>query len=67
MSETNDENQKKQYAKDFAQDITNHITKVSQYKNEGETAPVAYMFIGSSGVFKAIQKSERDFVKQARV
>jgi DNA recombination protein RmuC len=66
MRETNDETQKKQYAKDFAQDITNHITKVSQYINEGETAPVAYMFIGSSGVFDAINKSERDFVKQAR-
>ena len=66
MSDTNDETQKKQYAKDFAQDITNHINKVSQYINEGETAPVAYMFIGSSGVFKAIQQSERDFVKQAR-
>ncbi len=66
MSETNDEAQKKIFAKDFAQDITNHINKVSQYINEGETAPVAYMFIGSTGVFKAIQKSERDFVKQAR-
>jgi len=66
MRETNDETQKKQYAKDFAQDITNHIAKVSQYINEGETAPVAYMFIGSSGVFDAINKSERDFVKQAR-
>ena len=66
MSEANDENQKKQYAKDFAQDITNHIIKVSQYISEGETAPVAYMFIGSAGVFKAIQNSERDFVKQAR-
>ena len=66
MSDTNDETQKKQYAKDFAQDITNHITKVSQYINEGETAPVAYMFVGSSGVFDAIIKSERDFVKQAR-
>ena len=66
MLQTNDETQKKQYAKDFAQDITNHITKVSQYINEGETAPVAYMFVGSSGVFDAIIKSERDFVKQAR-
>ena len=60
MSETNDETQKKQHAKDFAQDITNHITKVSQYINEGETSPIAYMFIGSSGVFEAIQKSERN-------
>ena len=67
MSETNDETQKKQFAKDFAQDITNHINKVSQYINEGETSPIAYMFIGSSGVFEAIQKSERNFVKQARV
>tara|TARA_B100001564_G_C20577516_1_gene641414 strand:- start:168 stop:1163 length:996 start_codon:yes stop_codon:yes gene_type:complete len=67
MSETNDETNKKQFAKDFAQDITNHINKVSQYIYEGETAPVAYMFIGSSGVFEAIQKSERNFVKQARV
>ena len=67
MTETNDETQKKQFAKDFAQDITNHINKVSQYINEGETAPVAYMFIASSGVFEAIQKSERNFVKQARL
>ena len=67
MTETNDETQKKQFAKDFAQDITIHINKVSQYINEGETAPVAYMFIASSGVFEAIQKSERNFVKQARL
>ena len=66
MLETNDETQKKQYAKEFMQDITNHITKVSQYINEGETAPVAYMFIGSEGVFKAIINSEKDFVKEAR-
>tara|TARA_B100000929_G_C15499999_1_gene417137 strand:- start:1532 stop:2521 length:990 start_codon:yes stop_codon:yes gene_type:complete len=66
MKETNDENLKKQHAKDFAQDITDHITQVSEYIIEGETAPVAYMFIGSEGVFKAIVTSERDFVKKAR-
>ena len=67
MRETNDENQKKQFAKDFSQDITNHIAEVSQYVIEGETAPIAYMFIGSAGVFDAIVKSDRDFVKKARL
>ena len=66
MRESKDDTQKKQYAKDFAQDITNHISEVSQYIIEGETAPVAYMFIGSAGVYEAIVKSERDFVKKAR-
>ena len=67
MRETNDENQKKQFAKDFSQDITNHIAEVSQYVIEGETAPIAYMFIGSAGVFDAIVKSDKDFVKKARL
>jgi DNA recombination protein RmuC len=66
MRETKDENLKKQHAKDFAQNITDHITQVSEYIIEGETAPVAYMFIGSEGVFDVIVKSERDFVKKAR-
>ena len=67
MSETNDQTQKKQYAKDFAEDITNHITKVSQYINEGETAPVAYMFVGSSeGVLTQLLKVKETLYKKAR-
>ena len=66
MIETKDENLQKQHAKDFAQDITNHIDEVSGYVIEGETAPVAYMFVTSEGVFDAIVKSQKDFVKKAR-
>jgi len=66
MLETKDENLQKQHAKDFAQDITDHIVEVSGYVIDGETAPVAYMFVASEGVFDAIVKSQKDFVKKAR-
>ena len=66
MLETKDENLQKQHAKDFAQDIANHIVEVSGYVIDGETAPVAYMFVASEGVFETIVKSQKDFVKKAR-
>jgi DNA recombination protein RmuC len=66
MIETKDETLQKQHAKDFAQDITNHIEEVSGYVIDGETAPVAYMFVTSEGVFDAIVNSQKDFVKKAR-
>ena len=66
MLETKDENLQKQHAKDFAQDIADHIVEVSGYVIDGETAPIAYMFVASEGVFDAIVKSEKDFVKKAR-
>ena len=66
MCESNDETQKKKYASDFTQNINDHINAVSKYVIDGETAPIAYMFIGSAGVYEAIVKSDRDFVKKAR-
>ena len=57
---------KKKYANDFTQNINEHINAVSKYVIDGETAPIAYMFIGSAGVYEAIVKSDRDFVKKAR-
>ena len=66
MSETKNEIQKKQAIKDFATDVTNHIKEVAKYVIAGETAPYAFMFIASRGVFDAIVNSKRDFVKTAR-
>ena len=66
MCESSDETQKKKYASDFTQNINDHINAVSKYVIDGETAPIAYMFIGSAGVYEAIVKSDRDFVKKAR-
>ena len=57
---------KKKYKSDFTENINNHINEVAKYVIDGETAPIAYMFIGSAGVYEAIVKSDRDFVKKAR-
>ena len=66
MLEANDDVNKKQYAKDFADDINKHINAVSEYIIDGETAPIAFMFVASEGVFRAIEKSPQDFRKKAR-
>ena len=66
MLETKEEQLKKNYAKDFAKDINDHIEAVSQYIIDGETAPTALMFVASNGVFRSIDKSPEDFQKKAR-
>ena len=66
MLEANDDASKKQCAKDFADDINKHIKAVSEYIIDGETAPIAFMFVASEGVFRAIEKSPQDFRKKAR-
>ena len=66
MEEADDPNIKKQCAKDFSEDIKKHINAVSEYVIEGETAPIALMFVAAEGVFRAIEKSPLDFRKKAR-
>jgi len=66
MLEANDDVNKKKYAKEFAEDINKHINAVAEYIIEGETAPIALMFVASEGVFRAIEKSSHDFRKKAR-
>ena len=66
MQETEDSSQKKQYAKNFAENINKHINAVSEYIIPGETAPIALMFVASEGVFRAIEGSPQNFVKKAR-
>ena len=66
MQETEDNSLKKQYAKNFAENINKHINAVSEYIIPGETAPIALMFVASEGVFRAIEGSSQNFVKKAR-
>jgi len=66
MLEASDDINKKKYAKEFAEDINKHINAVAEYIIEGETAPIALMFVASEGVFRAIEKSPNDFRKKAR-
>ena len=66
MEEAEDPNIKKQCAKDFAEDIKKHVNAVSEYVIEGETGPIALMFVAAEGVFRAIEKSSMDFRRKAR-
>ena len=66
MEEAEDPNIKKQCAKDFAEDIKKHVNAVSEYVIEGETGPIALMFVAAEGVFRAIEKSPMDFRRKAR-
>ena len=66
MEETADPNIKKQCAKDFTEDIKKHVNAVSEYVIEGETGPIALMFVAAEGVFRAIEKSPMDFRRKAR-
>lgn len=66
MQETEDSSLKKQFAKNFADNINKHINAVSEYIIPGETAPIALMFVASEGVFRAIEGSAQNFVKKAR-
>ena len=62
-----DENKKHQYLKEFQKDLNNHIKAISEkYIVTGETAQLAIMFIGSEGVFRAIEDISEDFIKEAR-
>ena len=62
-----DENKKNQYLKEFQKDLNNHIKAISEkYIVTGETAQLAIMFIGSEGVFRAIEDISEDFIKEAR-
>ena len=66
MQEIEDTSLKKQYAKNFSDNINKHINAVSEYIIPGETAPIALMFVASEGVFRAIEGSSQNFVKKAR-
>ena len=66
MEEAKDPNIKKQCAKDFAEDIKKHVNAVSEYVIEGETGPIALMFVAAEGVFRSIEKSPMDFRRKAR-
>lgn len=66
MQEIEDSSLKKQYAKNFSDNINKHINAVSEYIIPGETAPIALMFVASEGVFRAIEGSSQNFVKKAR-
>ena len=62
-----DENKKHKYLKEFQKDLNNHIKAISEkYIITGETAQLAIMFIGSEGVFRAIEDISEDFIKEAR-
>lgn len=62
-----DENKKHQYLKEFQKDLNNHIKAISEkYIITGETAQLAIMFIGSEGVFRAIEDISENFIKEAR-
>ena len=62
-----DEDKKAQYLKEFEKDLNNHIKAISEkYIVTGETAQLAIMFIGSEGVFRAIEDISLDFIKEAR-
>ena len=66
LEEKRDEN-KKSHAKEFADDINKHIKDISEkYIIEGETAPMALMFVASEGVFRAIENSPSNFIQKAR-
>tara|TARA_B100000959_G_scaffold142042_1_gene149105 strand:+ start:259 stop:1251 length:993 start_codon:yes stop_codon:yes gene_type:complete len=66
LEEKNDEN-KKFHGKEFSDDITKHIKDISEkYIIEGETAPMALMFVASEGVFRAIENSPSNFIQKAR-
>ena len=62
-----DEDKKHQHLKEFQKDLNNHIKAISEkYIITGETAQLAIMFIGSEGVFRAIEDISEDFIKEAR-
>ena len=62
-----DEDKKHQHLKEFQKDLNNHIKAISEkYIVTGETAQLAIMFIGSEGVFRAIEDISEDFIKEAR-
>ena len=67
MIEEKSEDIKKNLAKVFAEDIKKHIKDISEkYIIDGETAPMALMFVASEGVFREIEKSRMNFAQLAR-
>ena len=67
MHEEKSEENKKNLAKIFREDIEKHIKDVSEkYVITGETAPLALMFVASEGVFRDIEKHPHNFVTKAR-
>ncbi len=62
-----DEQQKKNYAKLFSDDIKKHIKDISEkYIIENETAPFAIMYVASEGVYNAIMEAKGNFSEEAR-
>ena len=67
MIEEKGKEDKKFLAKAFSDDIKKHIKDISEkYIINGETAPMALMFVASEGVFREIEKSPVNFIQFAR-
>ena len=67
MHEEKDDQIKKTLAKAFREDIAKHIKDISEkYIINGETAPLALMFVASEGVFRDISNHPENFIKKAR-
>jgi len=67
MLEAKGNDEKKLHAKNFAEDINKQINDISEkYILDGETAPMALMFVASEGVFRVIESSPTNFVAKAR-
>ena len=67
MLEEKNSESKKFHAKEFANDISKHIKDISEkYIIDGETAPMALMFVASEGVFRDIENSPSNFIQKAR-
>jgi DNA recombination protein RmuC len=67
MLEAKGNDEKKIHAKNFAEDINKQINDISEkYILDGETAPMALMFVASEGVFRVIESSPTNFVAKAR-
>jgi len=67
MLDAKSDDEKRLHAKAFAEDINIQIKDISEkYIIDGETAPMALMFIASEGVFRAIESSPNNFVAKAR-
>ena len=58
---------RKSHAKAFKEDIMQHIKVVAdKYVINGETAPLALMFVAAEEVFRDISKHPYNFIKKAR-
>ena len=67
MHEEKNPEKRKTYAKAFTEDIMQHIKEVAdKYIINGETAPLALMFVAAEEVFRDISKHPYNFIKKAR-